>query len=99
MEITNFLTPDMLVTFAVTLVIVELWVGFTKDFPYIKKIPTKIFTFILAVIHLFIINSGLGTLNYSLIGIYTMLCNGLIMTVLLCGGYDVIIGKIEVTKK
>ena len=98
MDFTNFLTPEALVTFTMTLVIVELWVGFTKGFPIIKKIPTKIYTFILAIIHLVVINSGLGTLEVTVLGIYTLLCNSLIISILLCGGYDVMIGKILVQK-
>ena len=99
MEFTNFLTSDILSTFMMALVIVELWVMFTKEFLIIKKIPTKVYTFLLAVIHLLIINGGMGTLDLTTIGIYTMFCNGLIMSVLLCGGYDVAIGNIIVNKK
>ena len=98
MDFTNFLTPDTLVTFTMTIVIIELWVGFTKNFPFVKKVPTRIYTFILSIIHLIIINSGLGTLDVTALGIYTLLCNSLIISILLCGGYDVMIGKVLVKK-
>ena len=47
MEITDFLTTDFLASFTGTLIAVELIVFITKDFPLIKKIPTKIYTLIL----------------------------------------------------
>ena len=46
MEITDFLTQNFLSSFTGTLVAVELIVFTTKDFPLIKKIPTKLYTFI-----------------------------------------------------
>ena len=52
MEITDFLTTDFLASFTGTLIAVELIVFITKDFPLIKKIPTKIYTLILAIAHL-----------------------------------------------
>ena len=52
MEITDFLTADFLASFTGTLIAVELIVFITKDFPLIKKIPTKIYTLILAIAHL-----------------------------------------------
>ena len=55
MEITDFITKNFISSFAGALVAVELIVFITKNFPLIKKIPTKFYTFILAIIHLIII--------------------------------------------
>lgn len=96
MEITNFLNTEALITFAVTLVICELWVSFTKELPFIKKIPTKFYTFLLAVMHLAIINTSVAMFSTSVLGIYTLLCNALILAVILSGGYDVVTGKITI---
>ena len=48
MEITNFITENFLSSFIGTLAAVELIVFTTKNFPLINKIPTKLYTFILA---------------------------------------------------
>lgn len=97
MEIQDFLTPQILVSFIGTIVMVELWVGFTKELPFIKKVPTKAYTLLLAIIHLAIIGCGLGTIELTVLGIYMLLCNALIISVLLCGGYDIAVGKITVS--
>lgn len=97
MEINNFLTQETLMTFMGTLIIVELWVGFTKELPIIKLIPTKVYTLILSVIHMFIINVATGIMDINMTNIYWLLCNSLIISVLLSSGYDVCVGKINVT--
>lgn len=99
MEITNFLTPDALMTYAITLVMVELWVAFTKELPFIKKIPTKFYTFLLALLHLIIINTELTIFPLTTIGIYALPCNALILSTILCGGFDITTGKITINKK
>lgn len=96
MEITNFLTKEMLMTFTMTLVIVELWVSFTKELPLIKRIPTKVYTLILAVLHLAIINTSTAAFSLDVLGLYLLLCNALIISVVLCGGYDVVTKKITI---
>lgn len=98
MEITNFLTADALITFTITLIMVELWVAFTKELPFIKKIRTKFYTFLLAIVHLAIINTSVGLFPITCIGIYTLLCNALILSTLLCGGFDITTGKITFNK-
>ena len=49
MEITGFVTQNFLSSFAGTLVAVEIIVFTTKNFPIIKRIPTKFYTFILNI--------------------------------------------------
>lgn len=99
MEITNFLNADALITYTVTLLMVELWVAFTKELPLIKKMPTKYYTFILAIIHLAIINVQVVLFSLNVLGIYVLLCNALILSVLLNGGYNLIVGKITINKE
>ena len=96
MEITNFISNEALTTFLMTILVVELWVSFTKELTIIKKIPTKIYTFILTVIHLFIINTSALLFEWSVLGIYALLCNALIISVMLCGGYDIVTKKITI---
>lgn len=96
MEITNFITSEAIMAFMTTLIIVELWVSFTKELRFIKNIPTKFYTFILTVVHLFVINTTAQLFNWNVLGIYTLLCNALIISVMLCGGYDVVTNKITI---
>ncbi|MEG2289905.1 MAG: hypothetical protein RR891_12705 [Clostridium sp.] len=99
MEFTNYLNVDTIVTFAIAILLIELWINFTKELPIIKRIPTKIYTWMIAVLHLCIINTSLILFPLSLIGVYTLLCNALIIAVILCGGYDVVTGKITINQK
>ena len=95
MEITNFVTENFLSSFAGTLLAVELIVFTTKDLPLIKKIPTKLYTFILAVIHLVIVQVTSGKVDITVEFVYILLINSLIVEVILCGGYDTLMGKFK----
>ena len=95
MEITNFVTENFLSSFAGTLLAVELIVFTTKNLPLIKKIPTKLYTFILAVIHLVIVQVTSGKVDITVEFVYILLINSLIVEVILCGGYDTLIGKFK----
>lgn len=97
MEIQDFLTPELLVSFVGTIIMVELLVGLTKELPIIRKIPTKLYTLILATIHLFIIKIGLNTIDLTVLGVYVLFCNAVVISVLLTGGYDIAVGKINIT--
>ena len=99
MEITNFITSETLTTFLMAIVIVELWVSFSKDLIFIKKIPTKFYTFIITTIHLFIINISTALFTWDTSGIYALLCNALIISVMLCGGYDIATNKITINSQ
>ena len=94
MEITNFLTAENITTYIMAIVIIELWIAFTKELVFIKKIPTKFYTFIITTIHLLIVNTTATLFGYNLIGVYTLLCNSLFISVVLCGGYDIVTNKI-----
>lgn len=96
MEINNFLNMDFLAGFAGTIVGVELMVYCTKELPFIKKIPTRIYTFLLAVIHLFIVKYAMGALDLTLGNVYLLTINSFLISTVLCGGYDIAIGNIQI---
>lgn len=96
MGISNFLSDDFLSTFAGSIIAVELIVAVTKELPFIKKVPTKIYTAILAFIHLLIINANNGTLNTKISCIYCIFINAIVIAVLLCGGYDIAFGRLDI---
>ena len=75
MEITDFITKNFISSFAGALVAVELIVFITKNFPLIKKIPTKFYTFILAIIHLIIIKIFGGNIEINIQEIYILFIN------------------------
>lgn len=93
MEITNFVTENFLSSFAGTLLAVELIVFTTKSLPLIRKIPTKLYTFVLAVIHLIIIQVSSKKVDITVEFIYILFMNSLIVEVILCGGYDTLMNK------
>lgn len=95
MEITNFVTENFLSSFAGTLLAVELVVFTTKSLPLIKRIPTKLYTFILAVIHLIIVQVSSGKADITVEFVYILFINSLIVEVILCGGYDTLMGKFK----
>ena len=95
MEITDFLTQNFLSSFTGTLVAVELIVYITKDLYIIKKIPTKLYTFLLATVHLLIVKGTIGELAFKVECIYRLFINALVVTLILCGGYDTIMQKIQ----
>ena len=95
MEITNFVTENFLSSFAGTLMAVELMVFTTKNFPIIKKIPTKLYTVILAVIHIVIVQIVIGKADITVEFVYILFINSLIVELILCGGYDTLIDKFK----
>lgn len=95
MEITNFVTENFISSFAGTLLAVELIVFTTKDLPLIRKIPTRLYTFILAVIHLVIVQVVSEKIDITVEFVYILLINSLIVDMILCGGYDTLIGKFK----
>ncbi|WP_346961232.1 hypothetical protein [Clostridium sp.] len=99
MNIENFITSDIIGTFTMTIIMIELWVQFTKGLPVIKNIPTRFYTLVIAIIHLIIINITLGLFSINVSGIYSLLCNALVISVMLSGGFDVITGNITFNKK
>ena len=68
----NFLSWDTLTTYASFVAIVFMVVEFTKGLKYIKKIPTKYWSFFIAVILLTITNIVMGTFRAVDIVIYLL---------------------------
>lgn len=99
MEITNFITENFLSSFMGTLAAVELIVFTTKNFPLINKIPTKLYTFILAVIHLVIVQIIVGKTAITVEYVYISFLNSLIVELILCGGYDTLMSKFKDVKQ
>ena len=99
MEITGFVTQNFLSSFAGTLVAVEIIVFTTKNFPIIKKIPTKFYTFVLSIIHLIIVQVTNGKTDITVEYIYMLFINSLVVVLILCGGYDTIMEKFKNIKE
>ena len=99
MEITGFVTQNFLSSFAGTLVAVEIIVFTTKDFPIIKKIPTKFYTFVLSIIHLIIVQVTNGKTDITVEYIYMLFINSLVVVLILCGGFDTIMEKFKNIKE
>lgn len=95
MELTDFLTESFVSTFTGTLISIELIVFVTKELPIIKKIPTRIYTFILAIAHLIIVKASAATLQLDVQNGYILVLNAMVITVILCGGYDTIMANIN----
>lgn len=68
----NFLSWDTLTTYASFITIVFMVVEFTKGLKYIKKIPTKYWSFFIAFILLTITNIVTGTFRAVDIVIYLL---------------------------
>ncbi len=68
----NFLSWDTLTTYASFVTIVFMVVEFTKGLKYIKKIPTKYWSFFIAFILLTITNIVMGTFRAVDIIIYLL---------------------------
>lgn len=68
----NFLSWDTLTTYASFITIVFMVVEFTKGLKYIKKIPTKYWSFFIAFILLTITNIVMGTFRAVDIVIYLL---------------------------
>ena len=96
MEITDFLTQNFLSSFTGTLVAVELIVFTTKDFPLIKKIPTRLYTFSWSIIHLIIVKVTSGVMDLNVECVYRLFINALVVTLMLCGGYDTIMQRLNI---
>lgn len=68
----NFLSWDTLTTYASFVTIVFMVVEFTKGLKYVKKIPTKYWSFFIAFILLTITNIVMGTFRAVDIVIYLL---------------------------
>lgn len=68
----NFLTWDILTTYASFISIVYMVVEFTKEIKILKKIKTKYWSFIVSFVLLLVTNIALKTFNFSDIILYIL---------------------------
>lgn len=97
MQVNDFLTLDYIATFVGTVVVTMLLVQFLKDLPLIKKIPTKYFTFIVALVNILICTATFGT--FTLQSVYLVFINAVVITFTCTGGYDFTYKKVKVTEQ
>lgn len=68
----EFLTWDVLSTYASFVTIVFMVVEFTKDLKGIKKMPTKYWSFIISFVLMIIANVTLGTFHFADLILYAL---------------------------
>jgi hypothetical protein len=68
----EFLTWDVLSTYASFVTIVFMVVEFTKDLKGIKKIPTKYWSFLVSLVLMIISNLALGTFHIADVILYAL---------------------------
>lgn len=91
-QLTEFLSLDYISTFIGTVIVTMLLVQFLKDLPFIKKVPTKYFTFIIAFVNILMCSILLDTFKVS--NLYLMFLNAMLITFTSTGGYDFTIKKV-----
>lgn len=96
MDINNFVTWDYISSYVGTIVVTMLIVQFLKELPYIKVIPTKYFTFLVAFLTIVICGLQAGTLSLS--NLFLMFINAILVTLTATGGYDFAIKKVTVNE-
>lgn len=86
MNFNDFLSIQYISTFMGTVVVTMLMVQFLKELPYIKKLQTKYFTFIIAFFNILI--CSFSTNKFSIVNLYLMFINAMLVTFTATGGYD-----------
>ena len=84
----EFFTWDKLGTYAGAAALVALVTQLTKELPYISKIPTQVWSYILAVIVLIASQAFTGSLSGSSAAL--ALANGVLVSLAANGGYSLI---------
>ena len=84
----DFFTWDILTTMAGATFAVAILTEITKGIPGIQKIPTQVWSFILAFIVLIGAQAALGTLSFSSGGIAIL--NAALVSLAANGGYDLL---------
>ena len=84
----EFFTWDKLGTYAGAAALVALVTQLTKELPYVKKIPTQVWSYILAVIVLIASQAFAGSLSGSSAAL--ALANGVLVSLAANGGYSLI---------
>ena len=75
----QFITWDILTTYATFVTIVFMVVEFTKDLKFIEKIPTKYWSFIVAFILLTVVNAVTG--NFKTVDIILYALSGISISI------------------
>ena len=68
----EFLTWEVLLTFTGLVTTTYMVTEFTKEIPFIKKLPTKYWSYIIALILLFSVNLVTGSFRYEDIVLYLL---------------------------
>jgi len=84
----EFFTWDKLGTYAGAAVLVALITQLTKELPYVKKIPTQVWSYILAVLVLLASQLFTGSLSWASAAL--SLANGVLVSLAANGGYSLI---------
>lgn len=86
MVINDFVNWTFIESFMGAVIITMLIVQFTKELKFIKNIPTKYYTFIVAFVNLTICQIISG--KFALANLYLLFVNAIIVTFTSTGGYD-----------
>lgn len=84
----EFVTWEMLATYAGALAMVLIVTQFTKDLKFIAKIPTQLWSYIVALLVLYPANYFIGTLTAETATL--ILFNGIIVALAANGGFEVL---------
>lgn len=82
----EFVTWEMLATYAGALAMVLIVTQFTKNLSFIAKIPTQVWSYIVALLVLYPANYFLGTLTVETAVL--ILFNGIIVALAANGGFE-----------
>lgn len=93
-DLNNFLTIQFLTSFLGVVFITTLTTQFTKELPFIKKIPTRLYNFIIVLFTLFVY-TFYGLQDFNLVNITTLIFNSVFISSLENGGYNLTTGKIS----
>jgi len=85
MDINDFINIEFIRTFTGCITATILIVQFLKDLPFIKEMPTRYFTFIIATLNIVIATIFPNTIVEM---IYLTLLNGIVVTYAANGNYD-----------
>lgn len=87
-NLTEFVTWSTLATIGGAIMMVALLTQFTKDIPYVEKIPTQLWSFVLALLVLYPSYFFTGTLTVEAAVLIPF--NAVIVSLASNGGYDAV---------
>lgn len=94
MVLDNFVTWDFISGYVGTVIVTMLIVQFLKEFPFIKKMPTRYFTFIIAFLN--IVATNIATKSFSISNLYLMIINAILITFTSTGTFDFTFNSVKV---